>query len=155
MVIEDTSVVSIHYTLKNEEGEVLSQSPEDEPLTYMHGTQSIIPGLEKELTGRKSQEEFSVQVEPEEGYGPVHPQLITVLDKEAFQGVDQVEPGMQFQARDDKGNTQIITVRSIDGDKVTVDRNHPLAGKTLYFHIKVESVRDATEEELKKVSPPE
>lgn len=155
MVIEDTSVVSIHYTLKNEEGEVLSQSPEDEPLTYMHGTQSIIPGLEKELTGRKSQEEFSVQVEPEEGYGPVHPQLITVLDKEAFQGVDQVEPGMQFQARDDKGNTQIITVRSIDGDKVTVDRNHPLAGKTLYFDIKVESVREATEEELKKVSPPE
>lgn len=155
MVIEDTRIVSIHYTLKNEEGEVLSESPEEEPLTYMHGTQSIIPGLEKELTGRKSQEEFSVQVEPEEGYGPVHPQLITVLDKEAFQGVDQVEPGMQFQARDDKGNTQIITVRSIDGDKVTVDRNHPLAGETLYFDIKVESVREATEEELTKVSPPE
>ncbi len=66
-----------------------------------------------------------------------------------------MEPGMQFQARDDKGNTQIITVRSIDGDKVTVDRNHPLAGKTLFFDIKVESVRGATEEELKKVSPPE
>ncbi len=155
MVIEDTSVVSIHYTLKDEDGEVLSQSPENEPLTYMHGTRSIIPGLEKELTGRKIHEEFSVRVEPEEGYGPVHPQLITVLDKEAFQGVDQVEPGMQFQARDDKGNTQIITVRSIDGDKVTVDRNHPLAGKTLFFDIKVESVRGATEEELKKVSPPE
>ncbi len=73
MVIEDTSVVSIHYTLKDEDGEVLSQSPENEPLTYMHGTRSIIPGLEKELTGRKIHEEFSVRVEPEEGYGPVHP----------------------------------------------------------------------------------
>mgnify|MGYP006283383917 FL=1 len=155
MVIEDSKVVSIHYTLKNEEGEVLGRSPEDKPLTYMQGTKSIIPGLEKELAGREDQEEFSVEVKPEEGYGPVHPQLISVIDRKAFQGVEDIQPGMQFQARDDKGNTQIITVKSVEGDKVTVDRNHPLAGKTLHFDIKVESVREPTEEELENAPKPE
>ena len=155
MVIEDSKVVSIQYTLKNESGEVLSRSPEDKPLTYMQGTNSIIPGLEKELAGREEQEEFSVELQPEEGYGPVHPQLISVLDRKAFQGVEDIQPGMQFQARDDKGNTQIITVKAVEGDKVTVDGNHPLAGKTLYFDIKVESVREPTEEELEDAPKPE
>ena len=138
MVIEDSKVVSIQYTLKNESGEILSRSPEDKPLTYMQGTNSIIPGLEKELAGREEQEEFSVELQPEEGYGPVHPQLISVLDRKAFQG-----------------NTQIITVKAVEGDKVTVDGNHPLAGKTLYFDIKVESVREPTEEELENAPKPE
>ncbi|MFO8184486.1 MAG: peptidylprolyl isomerase [Candidatus Aegiribacteria sp.] len=148
MTIEDRKVVSISYTLKNEEGDVLSASKEGEPLTYMHGVNSIIPGLEKALAGKEENDEFSVEIGPEEGYGEENPELVSVLRKEAFSGVDEIRPGMQFQARDERGNVQIITVKSVDADEVTVDRNHPLAGETLTFDVKVENVREPTEEEL-------
>lgn len=147
MVIENNRVATFHYKLKNEKGEVISASPEDDPLTYLHGSGAIIPGLERELEGKSAGDEFSITVPPEEGYGNKNPELFTVIKREAFQGIDEIGPGMQFQAEDNNGNVQVVTVVAVDGDKITVDRNHPLAGVALNFEICVVDVREATEEE--------
>lgn len=148
MEIRQNRIASFHYTLKNPEGEVISASPEDSPLTYIHGTGSIIPGLERELEGKSQGDSFSVVVSPEEGYGQRNPSLVAVLKREVFHGIDEIEPGMQFQAQDSSGNLQVITVSQVDGNSVTVDRNHPLAGMTLDFTVDVVEVREPTEEEL-------
>ncbi|HOP25731.1 MAG TPA: peptidylprolyl isomerase [Candidatus Sabulitectum sp.] len=147
MEIRNNRVASFHYTLKNPEGEVISASPEDDPLTYIHGTGSIIPGLERELEGKSQGDSFSVVVPPEEGYGQRNPNLVAVLKREVFHGMDKLEPGMQFQAQDSNGNLQVITVSEVNGDEVTVDRNHPLAGMPLDFTVNVVDVREQTEEE--------
>jgi FKBP-type peptidyl-prolyl cis-trans isomerase SlyD len=147
MLIKDNMVVSIHYTLKNEEGQVLDSSQGREPLSYLHGNNNIIPGLENALTGKEIGEQFNISIPPEDGYGVRDERLIQVLPKTAFEGIDLVEPGMQFQARSDQG-VQIITVTSVDGDRVTVDGNHALAGEVLNFDIEITHIRPATEEEL-------
>jgi len=147
MLIKDNMVVSIHYTLKNEEGQVLDSSQGREPLNYLHGNNNIIPGLENALTGKEIGEQFNISIPPEDGYGVRDERLIQVLPKTAFEGIDPVEPGMQFQARSDQG-VQIITVTSVDGDRITVDGNHALAGEVLNFEIEVTHIRPATEEEL-------
>lgn len=148
MDIRKNRVASFHYKLKNEQDQIISASPDESPLTYMHGTGAIIPGLESELEGKSEGDEFSVTVSPEEGYGQKNPDLVAVLKRDAFQGIDEIEPGMQFQAQDNNGNLQVITVTSVDGDSITVDRNHPLAGVTLNFDISIVMVSEAAEEEL-------
>lgn len=140
MIIENGSVVSIHYQLKNEAGEVISASTGEEPLVFKHGTGAIIPGLEKELTGRKAGDAFSAVVPPEEGYGEINPCLYAVLKREAFSGIEEIKPGMQFQTQDENGNSQTIRVMVVENGEVTVDRNHPLAGRTLFFDIRIVSV---------------
>jgi FKBP-type peptidyl-prolyl cis-trans isomerase SlyD len=147
MQIADHSVVSFHYTLTNDAGEVLDSSQGNEPLTYLHGAGNIVPGLEKALTGRSVGASFSVRVTPEEGYGPHHAQLVQEVPIAAFAGVDNIQPGMQFQARSPQG-VQNVTVTRVSGDMVTVDGNHPLASEHLNFNIEVTGVRAATEEEL-------
>ena len=140
MIISDGSVVTMHYKLKNAAGEVVSASDGDNPLVFKQGSQAIIPGLEKDMAGKKPGDKFSVTVEPAEGYGEVNEELYAEIKREAFSGIDDIQPGMQFQAEDDNGNVQVIQVVSVEEDKVTVDRNHPLAGKTLFFDIEVISV---------------
>ena len=141
MIIKDESIVSMHYSLKNKAGEVINASTDSEPLVFEYGTGAIIPGLEKDLAGKSAGDEFSVEVKPEEGYGEVNPSLFAVLKREAFTGIDDIKPGMQFQAQDENGNTQIIIVTSVEEEEITVDRNHPLAGETLYFDINIVSVK--------------
>lgn len=147
MLIKDNMVVSIHYTLKNEAGQILDSSQDGEPLSYLHGNNNIIPGLENALTGKKIGEHFNISIPPEDGYGVRDERLVQVLPRNAFEGIERLEPGMQFQARSDKG-IQIITVTKVDGDRVTVDGNHALAGEVLNFEIEVTHIRPATEEEL-------
>ncbi|WP_440997510.1 FKBP-type peptidyl-prolyl cis-trans isomerase [Arhodomonas sp. SL1] len=147
MQIAKDKVVAIDYTLKGDDGEVLDASPEGQPLNYLHGAGNIIPGLENALEGKATGDDVSVTVEPEEAYGERDDRLQQEVPMEMFQGVDQVEPGMRFQAQTQAG-TQIVTVASVDGETVTVDANHPLAGQTLNFEVKVADVREATEEEL-------
>jgi len=140
MIIEDGRVVSMHYQLKNDAGEVISASTDNEPLVFKYGTGAIIPGLEKELTGRKAGDEFVAVIPPEEGYGEINPCLHAVLKKEAFSGIEEIKPGMQFQTQDENGNSQTIRIMVVENDKVTVDTNHPLAGKTLFFDVRIVSV---------------
>ena len=148
LLIGNNSVVSMHYTLTDSAGNVLDSSQNAEPLTYLHGARNIIPGLEKALVGKIEGDALQVKVEPEEGYGEVVPGLINTIDKSAFQGVDTIEVGMAFQAQAHDGATQRIIVTKVEGDEITVDANHPLAGVTLNFDVEIVSVREATEEEV-------
>ena len=147
MQIEENKVVLIEYTVKTEEGVLVDTSEGNEPLAYLHGHKNIIPGLENALVGKAVEDELSVTVTPEEAYGEPHEQLIKEVPMQAFQGVDKVEPGMQFNAESPQG-PQLITVTKVEGDTVTVDGNHPLAGVTLNFDVKVVEVREPSEEEL-------
>ena len=148
MQISKDLVASIHYTLKNADGEVLDTSEGQEPLHYVHGAQNIVPGLEKELEGKTSGDKLAVVVEPIDGYGEYNAELIQELPKDMFAGVDTIEVGMEFQSQTPEGDMQIIEVKSIDGDKITVDGNHPMAGQTLHFDVEITDVREATKDEL-------
>lgn len=147
MQIAQNSVVAFHYTLTNDAGEVLDSSEGREPLTYLHGGGNIIPGLEKELEGRAAGEKLNVHVSPEEGYGEVQEQLMQEVPRESFQGVESVEPGMQFQAQTE-GGPLMVTVKKVEADTVVVDGNHPLAGQQLTFDVEIAEVREASEEEI-------
>ena len=147
MQIAQNSVVAFHYTLTNDAGEVLDSSEGRQPLTYLHGAGNIIPGLEKELEGHEAGEKLNVSVSPEEGYGEVQPQLVQEVPRDAFQGVESVEPGMQFQAQT-QGGPLMVTVTQVEGDTVTVDGNHPLAGQKLNFDVEIAEVREASQEEI-------
>ncbi len=147
MQIAQNSVVAFHYTLTNDAGEVLDSSEGRDPLTYLHGSGNIIPGLEKELEGHGSGDKLKVAVAPDEGYGEVQPALVQEVPRDAFQGVDEVEPGMQFQAQTQEGPL-MVTITKVEGDTVTVDGNHPLAGEKLNFDVEIAEVREATEEEV-------
>lgn len=144
--IANNHVVSFHYTLTNAEGETLDQS-QGEPLAYLHGAGNIIPGLEKALLGKKVGEKFTVNVPAAEGYGEYNPDLVQEVPKQMFQGVENIEPGMQFQAQSDDG-VQIVTVKAVEAENIIVDANFPLAGQDLTFQVEIVEVRDASAEEL-------
>lgn len=148
MTIKENSVVSIDYTLTNDQGEVIDSSEGQDPLAYLHGFNNIIPGLENALLGKKAGDCCKVTVQPVDGYGEYNPELTQVVPAEAFEGVDSVEPGMQFHAQGPEGQVEMITVTEVNGDEVTISGNHPLAGQVLHFDVTIKEVREATEEEL-------
>ena len=148
MLIANRHVVAIDYTLSNDAGEVIDSSAGAEPLVYLHGAGNIIAGLENALVGKTVDDELEVSIAPEDAYGEYSAELITNLGREMFEGVDELEVGMQFHASAPDGGMQIVTIRDVDGDQVTIDGNHPLAGQTLNFKVKIISVRGASEEEL-------
>lgn len=145
MQISDNTVVRIHYTLKNKSGDVLDSSAGNEPLTYLHGVGNIIPGLETALTGHKAGDNVQACIDPKDGYGDRHEELVQALPRTAFP-VQEIEPGMRFSAGSPQGD-QVVTVVNVEDDMVTIDGNHPLAGETLYFDVEVVDLRAATEEE--------
>jgi FKBP-type peptidyl-prolyl cis-trans isomerase SlyD len=148
VTIADKHVVSIHYTLTDDDGETLDTSSGRDPLTYLHGARNIIPGLESALTGKAVGDEVQVTVPPEQAYGEFDAELVQLVPHEAFEGVEDVKPGMQFEARSPEGGAQVVIVREIKDDGVVVDGNHPLAGRVLHFDVKVEDVREATDDEV-------
>lgn len=147
LLIGDNLVVKINYTLTDEEGTVIDSSEGHEPLAYLHGASNIIPGLEQALVGKTIGDALHVDVEPAEAYGEINPALISVVPMSAFQGVESVEPGMAFQADGPEGPMH-VTVRAVEGEDVTVDANHPLAGMKLTFAVEVVDIREATQEEI-------
>jgi FKBP-type peptidyl-prolyl cis-trans isomerase SlyD len=140
-------VVTIHYTLKNDGGEVLDSSSGGEPLAYIQGHGNLVAGLEKALEGKPAGAILAVVVNPAEGYGVRDEALIQRVPKRSLQGAGEIKKGMQFQARTDDG-MRLFTVTGLVGDMVTLDGNHPLADQTLHFDIEVVDVREATTEEL-------
>jgi FKBP-type peptidyl-prolyl cis-trans isomerase SlyD len=118
------------------------------PLVYLQGAGNIIPGLEKALEGKNVGDELTVAVEPEDAYGEYSAELVSTLSRSMFEGVDELEVGMQFHASAPDGQMQIVTIRDLDGDDVTVDGNHPLAGQRLNFKVKIVDIRDASQEEI-------
>ncbi len=148
LLIGNNLVVSMHYTLTDNDGNVLDSSEGSEPLAYLHGVGNIIPGLEKALTGKVQGDSVEVSVAPEEAYGESRPDLVQVVNKAAFQGVDTIEAGMMFETQSPEGAVQRIMVKNVEGDDVTIDGNHPLAGIPLNFAVEIVEVREATEEEI-------
>ena len=147
MQITENSAVRFHYTLTGKDGQVIDSSDVGEPLPYLHGHGQIVPGLEGALAGKKAGDKLEVQVPAAEGYGEHHDFMVQEVPRAAFQGVDTIEPGMQFQAQTGQGG-MTVTVTAVTEDTVTVDGNHPLAGQDLYFSVEIVDVRAATEEEL-------
>ncbi len=148
MKIQNNAVVSIHYTLTDDEGEVIDSSEGKEPLKYLHGAGNIIPGLENELLDCVAGDKKQVTVEPKDGYGEINEQLIQKLPTEAFSGIEKIEVGMEFQAQGQDGQVQYVVVREVEDDGITIDANHALAGQTLSFDVAVVEVREATETEI-------
>lgn len=147
MQITANTVVSLHYTLRGDDGDLIDQATPDEPFAYIHGMGNIIPGLEKALEGKTLGDKLSVSIAPEEGYGLRDDEQVQSAPRSAFHGVDHIEAGMQFQAETEYG-TQLVTVVAVNGEEVVLDGNHPLAGQTLNFDVEVADVRAATAEEL-------
>ncbi|MFI7912657.1 aminotransferase class III-fold pyridoxal phosphate-dependent enzyme [Acinetobacter baumannii] len=104
-------------------------------------------GLENALTGKTVGDKFTVNVPAAEGYGEYNPDLVQEVPAQMFQGVDNIQPGMQFQAQTDDG-VQIVTVKAVEGDNVIVDANFPLAGQDLTFEVEIVEIREASQEEL-------
>lgn len=146
MQIANNTVVTIDYTLTTDKGEEVDSSQGREPLAYVHGTGTIIPGLEEALEGKEAGEELNVAVPPEKAYGERSDEMVQEISKEHFQTDQEIEPGMRFQAVSDQG-TQILTVVDISDENVKVDANHPLAGENLNFDVKVVDVREASDQE--------
>ncbi len=147
MQITKNKVVAIDYTLTDEEGEVLDSSRGNAPLEYLHGADDIIPGLERELEGKTVGDTLDVTVAPELAYGLYQDGLEQVVSRKMFDTPDDLEVGISFHVQTDSG-PRVYTITDIDGDQITIDGNHPLAGLTLHFDVTVVGVRDATPDEI-------
>lgn len=145
-VIKDDVVVKFNYTLTDSEGQVIDQS-NGQPLAYLHGAANIIPGLEKALTGKTVGDKLTVNVPAAEAYGEYYAEMVQEVPREMFQGVENIDVGMQFQAQAEDG-IQIVTVKAVQDDVIIIDGNHPLAGRDLNFDVEIVDIREATQEEL-------
>lgn len=148
MIIQKDTVVTMHYTLKDDKGGLIQSSVDAEPFAYLHGSGNIIKGLEFALEGKKAGEKVKVAVEPQDAYGVRDDARVQSVPKEMFPDPDEVEIGSQFHAADPEGKPVVVTVVDVTEDSVTVDGNHPLAGERLHFDVEVLEVRGATHEEL-------
>lgn len=149
MQIEEKKVVVIDYSVKTLDGQLIESSEGHEPLAFLCGYQNVIPGLEKALFGKSAGEKFQIEIAPEDAYGERSEEMIKEVPMAAFQGVDNIEAGMQFHAESPDGN-QLVTVTKVENGIVTVDGNHPLAGVVLVFDVDIKQVRDASDDELSR-----
>jgi FKBP-type peptidyl-prolyl cis-trans isomerase SlyD len=147
MQISDKMVVTIDYTLKDDNGTVLDTSTEGN-FAYLHGANNIIPGLENALTGKSAGDEVDISVSPAEGYGEHNETMIQAVPRDMFDSEQEIQVGMQFHAESPEGEMIVVTVTNVEDDDVTVDGNHPLAGVNLNFGVKVIDIREASEEEV-------
>jgi FKBP-type peptidyl-prolyl cis-trans isomerase SlyD len=145
--IENNTVVTIDYVLTNDQQEELYSSENDESIIYLHGGGELLDGLEQALDGKTIGELLSVTLQPAEAYGDELSELIQTMHLDEFNGVEMRE-GMELQGEDPDGNFRLLRVQKVEGDHVTVNMNHPLAGKVLHFALDIKDIRPATEEEL-------
>jgi FKBP-type peptidyl-prolyl cis-trans isomerase SlyD len=148
MTIAENKVVSIHYKVADaDSAEVIDSSEDGDPMTYLHGAQNIIPGLEQALEGKAVGDAVEVTIAPADAYGEYSADRVQQVPMEAFAEMEKVEPGMMVTAQTEGGQVNLV-VTDVDETTVTVDANHPLAGKSLTFDVTIEEVRDASEEEI-------
>ncbi len=147
MKIQENAYVGIEYTLSLDSGETVDQSEPGEVLDFIFGTGQMIPGLERQLEGLEQGTSASLLVEAHEGYGLPDPDMYRDVPRASFPADAEIKAGMVFQAMGPHGSRP-IRVKAVEGDAVTVDFNHPLAGERLHFDVKVKEVREATDEDL-------
>ena len=148
MIVEKDKAVSFHYTLKNADGVQMETSREKDPMSYLHGANNIIPGLEKAMEGHAINDEFSVTVEPEEAYGVRNEKNVQRVPLKRLKGIGKVSVGQVLNLQTKEGQVQ-VTVLKVGRFNIDVDGNHPLAGQQLTFDVEITDIRDSTEEELK------
>lgn len=146
-------VVGLDYKLHLGDGKAVDQSEPDDPMLYLHGSGAIVPGLEAALEGMAVGEHKHVVIDPKDAYGDHDPAGIQEVSRKQFPPSADIKAGMQFIATDEQGEPMPITVREVKGDDITIDLNHPLAGKRLFFDVTVRSVRAATPEEVEHGHP--
>ena len=147
MNIDDKKVVDFHYTLTSKEGRQLESSRGGETMSYLHGAGNIIPGLEREMAGRKAGDSFSVTLQPEDAYGLRSEANIQRIPIKRLGDVPRPKPGEVLGLQTSQGPVH-VTVTKVGRFNVDVDANHPMAGEVLTFDVEITGVRDATEEEL-------
>jgi FKBP-type peptidyl-prolyl cis-trans isomerase SlyD len=146
--VRDDCVVEMDYVLKDGEGAVIDESPEGQPLPYLHGHQNIVPGLEKALTGASVGETKKVVVSPEEGYGVREEEMVLEVPRDKLPVDLNPSVGMTLGMETTGGHTVPVRVSDVHDDRVTLDANHELAGVTLHFEVRIASIRPASSEEL-------
>jgi FKBP-type peptidyl-prolyl cis-trans isomerase SlyD len=144
---EAKKVVSIEYTLTDDDGTVLDTSEGRGPLAYLHGAKNIVPGLEKAIDGKGVGETIEVKVTPADGYGDYDPNAIRNVPVRKLPEKKRPEAGEILQVQTPEGPRH-VTVQSVRGDYAKIDFNHPLAGKNLFFKVTIKEIRDATPEEI-------
>jgi len=147
MEIADRRIATIHFTLFDSEGKQVNSTHGHEPLVHMYGAGGIVPALENALAGKKAGDRFEVSVIPEEGFGKHHPELVQTLPRTIFNGAQEPEVGAKLLAQTARGPLDVV-VTGVDGDTITVDGNHPLAGKPFRLDVEVIDVRVPTPQEL-------
>jgi FKBP-type peptidyl-prolyl cis-trans isomerase SlyD len=147
MQVAHNHVVQFHYTVKDESGEVLESSEGHQPLAFLHGHGNLLPALENAMLGRKASDEFNVILPPEDAYGLVKENMLQRVPLKQLKGAKNWKPGMVAMLQLNHG-TQLVTIRSAGKFMAEVDLNHPQAGKTLTFEVKIMSVREASQEEI-------
>lgn len=147
MQVAQHKVVTIEYTLTDDQGSVIDSSKGGDPLAYIHGMNNIIPGLENALTGKQAGDSLQVKVAPSEGYGERDDAMQQEVPREMFESAQDIQVGMQFHASDGE-RMHVVTVVGVTDSHITVDGNHPLAGQNLNFDVTIVEVRDASAEEL-------
>jgi FKBP-type peptidyl-prolyl cis-trans isomerase SlyD len=134
--IEKGSKVELEYTLSDDAGKVLESNKGAKPLSFVQGNQQLIPGLERELAGMHAGEQKTIVVRPEDAYGPVEPAAQVEVPKEALPA-ESLQLGTRLMARNAAGDARLVIVKEIKDKTVVLDLNHPFAGKTLHFDVKV------------------
>lgn len=148
MPIQQHSVVSFHYTVvDNDSDQLIDSSENKEPLTYLHGASNIVAGLEQALEGRAVSESFEVTVAPADAYGERVADKVKTVPRNLFDNNDKLEAGVKVTAETESGPVHFI-ITEVTGETVTVDGNHPLAGRSLRFNVSVKSIREASDEEI-------
>ena len=148
MKVGKGTVVSVDYELHLGDGKVVDASASGEPMAYIHGEGQIVPGLERALEGLSAGDARQVVVPPQDGYGDHEAAGVQEVPKSAFPTDMQPAVGMELMAQGADGEAVPFVVREVKPDAIVIDLNHPLAGKTLHFAVKVREVRAATAEEL-------
>ena len=148
MIAEKNKVVTFHYTLKNAAGEEMESSNGKDPMSYLHGANNIITGLEKAMEGHAVSDKFSVTLEPEDAYGVRNENNVQRIPLKRLKGIGKVAVGQVLNLKTNKGQVQ-VTVMKVGRFNVDVDGNHPLAGVQLTFDVEITDIRDASEEETK------
>jgi len=145
-------VFTVHYVLKNRLGEPVDTSEGGEPLHFIYGSPNIIRGIQEAVKDRQVGDCLEVTIPPEMAYGEHRADLVRKVPRSLFEGVDELKVGMKFQTNTGR-DAQVVKVVAIDGNLVTVDANHPLAGFTLYFDLEIVGRRPATDEEIAQGYP--
>ena len=151
MQITKNALVTINYTLKGDDGNLIDTSVGAEPLIYLHGQNFLLPKLEEYLEGKSAGEKITAVLPPEDGYGIYDERMVAKIPRENFETNEEILVGTKFQANTPEGPA-IVTVTEVGDDVITVDANHELAGKTLHFDVEVLDVREASQEEIQQMT---